>query len=233
MRTALALMILAAPAHAQTAEVFSLPAGCDAYLTIQSRSCAVDHHFTCDADPEGVKRRVSLSEEGMTYLGSTDRETQWLNSFHPLSNHSERLEDSPADPASLSELLETGRDSYDFVTLSDEVGPTRYVGEDRLIGNLVTIDDVTLRETEYEITAYAPDGTEMWSSAGNEFVSERFRTFLGGTGRVTVPGDSYEKDDSPVEFIFPGEPGFLSANPKHDCGVMMSRLSIPFEGEPS
>ena len=227
------LILLATPAAAQTAEVFALPEGCEAFVTIQSRSCSVEHHFTCAADAQGVKRRVSLSEEGMTYLGSTDAETQWLQSFHPFSNHAERLEDAPADRASLSELLASGVDTYDFTTLSDEVGPTRYVGQDRLTGNLATIDDVTLQETEYEITAYGPTGDALWSSAGNEFVSERWRMFIGGTGRVTSAGESFEKNDSPVEFIYPGEPGFLSANPKHDCGVMMSRLSIPFEGEPS
>ena len=28
--------------------------------------------------------------------------------------------------------------------------------------------------------------------------------------------------DRPVQFIFPGEPGFLSANPKFDCGAVLS-----------
>ncbi|MBS1301802.1 hypothetical protein [Loktanella sp. SALINAS62] len=225
------LCVLAGPAIAQTPDTFSLPAGCSAFVTIQSRSCAVEHHFTCDADGAGVKRRASLNEDGLVYLGSTDSESQWLNSFHPVTGHAERLESDPADPASLTELLRTGRDSYDFVTLSDEIGPTRYVGEDRLTGEVVTIDDVTLQRTEYQITAFAPDGREMWSSAGNEFVSDDWRMFIGGTGRITVPGDSFEKNDSPVEFIFPGEPGFLSANPKHDCGVMMSQLIAPSIGE--
>ncbi|MCB5199283.1 hypothetical protein LGQ03_08520 [Loktanella sp. TSTF-M6] len=231
IRVGALLCVLAGPVTAQAPDTFSLPAGCDAFVTIQSRSCSVEHHFTCAGDAEGVKRRVSLSEDGLTYAGSTDTEAQWLDSFHPFTGHSERLESSPADPASLTELLETGRDSYDFTTLSDQVGPTRYVGADTLTGEVVTIDDVTLRRTAYQITAYAADGTELWSSAGNEYVSDDWRMFIGGTGRVTVPGDAYDKNDSPVEFIFPGEPGFLSANPKHDCGVMLSQLIAPIQGE--
>ena len=49
---------------------------------------------------------------------------------------------------------------------------------------------------------------------------------LAGTGTVTTPRDTFERDGSPVEFIFPGEPGFLSANPKHGCGVVMSSLQV-------
>jgi len=218
----LLLTLSAAPVHSQTVETFSLPAGCTAYLTVQSKDCTVDHHFTCEGDPEGHKKRVSLDEEGMTYLGTIDAETQWLISFHPRSQLTEALEENPADPASFAELTETGIDTYDFRTLSDEIGPTRYVGADSLTGRVVTIDGVALEETSYQITAFNADGDEIWSSKGNEYINRDWQRFFSGTGVVTVPGDSYEKDGSPVEFIYPGEPGFLSANPKHGCGVVLS-----------
>ena len=221
MRGALVVLSLIG-SQAAAADSFALPQGCTAFLTIQSHSCSVEHHFTCDADPEGVKRRVSLSEEGLTYLGSTDEDAQWLSSFYPFTDHREQLEPNPKDPASLSTLLKTGSDSYDFQTLSDEIGTTRYVGEDRLTGQVVTIDDVALQQTEYNITAYGADGSTLWSSKGNEFVNAKWRTFIGGTGTVTVPEGPFDKDDRPVEFIYPGEPGFLSANPKFDCGAILS-----------
>ena len=213
-------------ALAQDRDTFSLPQGCEAYLTVQSASCQVDHHFTCEGDPDGHQQRVSFDEDYMTYSGSVDRETQWVGRFHPLTGHSERLEDNPVDPASLSELIQTGRDSYDFKTLSDEIGTTRYVGADELTGNVVTIDDIALDETSYQITAFAEDGTELWSSSGNEYISRDWRVFMAGTGVTTVPGDRFEKDDRPVEFIFPGERGFLSTNPKHGCGVVMSSYVV-------
>ena len=219
------LTCLALPAAAQT-DTFSLPAGCEAFVTVQGKDCSVDHHFTCQGDPAGHKQRVSLDERGITYLGTTDDQTQWISSFHPLSGHSERLEDKPADPASFSELLRDGRDSYDFRTLSEEVGTTRYVGEDRLTGRVVTIDDVTLQETEFEITAYDADGTEMWHTEGNEYVSSDWRMFLAGTGVTTTPDETFERDGSPMEFIYPGEPGFLSANPKYGCGAVLSSFPV-------
>ncbi len=223
MRLALALIALAGPAIAQDAPAtFSLPAGCDAYLTVQSESCQVDHHFTCAGDPADHQRRVSLDERGVTYVGEIDGETQWINSFHVLSGHHERLESDPAEPASISDLIKMGVDDYDFRTLSDEIGTTRYVGQDTLTGREITIDGVTLAETTYDITAYDEAGNEIWSSKGNEFISRDWRMFLAGTGVVTTADGQYDKNNRPVEFIFPGEPGFLSSSPKHGCGVAIS-----------
>ncbi|MGJ8588679.1 MAG: hypothetical protein ACSHXW_11030 [Yoonia sp.] len=223
MKLALALIALAAPAAAQdTPATFSLPAGCEAFVTVQSESCQVDHHFICQGDPAGHKRRVSLDEQGMTYTGVTDDETQWISSFHVLSGHTEVLENDPAAPASLSELIATGADDFDFRTLSDEIGTTRYVGRDTLTGRQITIDDVTLDETTYDITAFDGAGNEIWSAQGREFISRDWRMFLAGTGTVTTSDGTFDRSNRPVEFIFPGEPGFLSASPKHGCGVAIS-----------
>lgn len=211
---------------AQTVETFSLPAGCTGFLTVQGKDCAVDHHFTCEGDPAGHKQRVSLDEEGITYLGTIDEETQWVQSFHPRSQHSERLEPSPTDPASFADLTQNGVDTYDFRTLSDEIGATRFVGADQLTGRTVVIDEIALEETNYQITAFNEAGDEIWSSKGTEYINREWQMFLSGPGRVTVPGDVYDEDDSPVEFIFPGEPGFLSANPKHGCGVVLSSSPV-------
>lgn len=215
--TALAI----APASVAAAQ-FGLPAGCTAYLTVQDRSCGVDHHFRCEGDVAGTQRRVSLSETGMTYMGQIDAGTQWLQSYHPLSGHTEELEPNPLERASLSELIATGVDDYDFQTLSAEIGVTRYVGRDTLTGTTVEIDGITLEETTYDLTAYASDGSMMWQSEGREFISRDWRMFLSGKGRVNTPTDSFDRDNTPMEFIFPGEDGFLSTKPKYGCGVMMS-----------
>ena len=227
MRYAAFLLCIAGPVAAQTgAPVFVLPAGCDAFVTVQSESCKVDHHFTCEADPTGHQRRVSLDEQGPTYSGMIDAETQWLMSFQILSGHQERLEPNPAEPASLSDLIETGVDDYDFRTLSDEIGETRYVGQDTLTGRQITIDGVTLDETTYDLKAYDASGEEVWSAKGNEFINRDWRMFLSGTGEVTTANGTFERANRPVEFIFPGESGFLSSHPKHGCGVAISSADI-------
>jgi hypothetical protein len=213
--------LLMAPMGAQAA-AFQLPAGCTAYLTVQENNCQVDHHFRCEGDTAGTQRRVSLSEEGMLFMGQIDTETQWIESFHALSGHTETLVTNSVDPASLTELLETGRDTFDFYTSSAEIGRTRYVGEDNLTGRTVVIDEVTLDETSYSITALSPEGVELWRAKGREFISREWRMFLSGTGVVTTPTDKFERNDTPAEFIFPGEAGFLSTKPKHGCGALMS-----------
>lgn len=223
MRLAIAAALILSPTLAAAqARTFSLPQGCTAYLTVQSKACQVSHHFTCEGDPEGLQRRVDLDEEGVSYIGAIDAEAQWMESFHVNAGYSERLGDNPADPASFSELTATNRDSYDFTMVSDQIGTTRFVGEDTLTGEVVTIDGVTLDRTAYQIRAIAEDGTELWRAEGNEFISREWRMFLSGVSRYSTPNGDFEDDNSPVEFIFPGDAGFLSANPKFGCGVVMS-----------
>jgi hypothetical protein len=111
MRLILALALLAAPAAAQEAapappdapaqvdrRTFQPPQGCTAFLTVQSAACTVSHHFTCEADPEGWQRRVDMDEEGIAYSGAIDAETQWVESYHFLSGHSEALAPTPPTP---------------------------------------------------------------------------------------------------------------------------------------
>ena len=216
----LALCLAAVPATAQ--QSFELPQGCEAYVTVQTAACTVEHHFTCEGDPDGFRRRASLDEDGLTFLGQIDGEAQWIASFHALAGVLEELMPDPADPASMSDLLGKGLDTYDFRTTSPQTGETRYVGQDRLTGRSIEIDGVPLEETEYRITAFDAEGTEIWRSSGNEFVHRDWRRFFSGTGATITPEGRIEHDDKPVEFIFPGEPGFLSPRPKHGCGVAIS-----------
>lgn len=219
---AFGLVMLGGPVVAQE---FTLPVGCTAYLTVQSVSCDVGHHFTCEGDAPGNQRRVSLNDDGVTYFGMIDAETQWVESSYLFTGHSERLGADPADPASFTELLEIGANSFDFITLSDEIGETRYVGADLLTGETVVIDGVELLQTEYIIRSENAAGEVIWSATGNEYISPEWRIFLAGAGRTELNGEIFEDDDSPAEFILPGEPGFLSRFPKYGCGVTESSFA--------
>ena len=232
----LALVTLAAPACAQSepqAQSFSLPAGCAAYLTVQSLQCNVSHHFTCENYPAGVQGRIDLDNLGATYIGTIDAETQWLSSFNPLTGSTETLEPGAANPASFTDLINTGRNDFDFSTRNDQAGLVHFVGNDTLTGSSVTIDGVTLEETTFQLIATAEDGTELWRTNGHEYISRDWRMFLSGTGETVAPGGSYKSDGSPVEFIFPGEPGFLSPNPKFGCGVVSSRAEGTIDAVPA
>lgn len=213
--------MVAAPAAAQDA--FSLPQGCAAQVTIQKRSCTVTHLFTCDSDPAGWRRRVDFDDQGMTYAGAIDAETQWVESWSPLAGSTETLMEGAADPASFSYLLAEGIDTFDFATVESPSGlVTIYRGQDRLTGEQVVIDGVTLDRTEFAVTAHDPDGNELWRTFGNEYIHRDWRTFLSGTRTTVTPDGEWQDDGTPVAFIFPGEAGFLSSTPRHDCGVMLS-----------
>ena len=221
MRALIPLLLLAPPAAAQT--TFALPQGCEGLVTIQKRSCSVTNLFTCAADPEGYQRRVDFDEQGMTYAGTIDAETQWIESWQPLAGVTETLAEGPVDPASLTGLLATGTDTFDFQTLSQPGGyVTIFRGQDRLIGETVVIDGVTLDRTEFAVSAYDEAGNELWRTWGNEYVQRDWRTFIAGTRTNRTPDEEWTSDNSPVEFIFPGEAGFLSSTPRHDCGAMLS-----------
>ncbi len=221
MKMSAAIALLAASPLA--AQDFSLPAGCTAYLTIQGSDCTVTHHFTCERDEAGDKRRADLDEEGLSYVGRVNDEAEWVESFHVRSAHTERLARA-ADPMSMTELLANGVDTWDFETDSAQIGVSRYVGMDRLTGETVTIDGVELLATEYSLTAYDGEGNEVWSSEGAEYVSRDWRMFLSGISTYDNSNGQFTSDNTPMEFIFPGEAGFLSLNPKHGCGVQMSMM---------
>lgn len=214
------------PAMAQS--TFSLPQGCSATVTMQKRSCVVTHLFTCEGDPAGYQRRVDLDDQGMIYLGVIDAETQWIESYSPRSGITSRLMDGARDPASLTTLIDTGTDTFDFMTDAGPNGITRYRGTDTLTGQTVTIDGVDLQQTTFEVRAYTPTGRLEYTVAGTEFINPTWRTFVSGRRIVTNPDGTIETDATPVEFAFPNEEGFLSNRAKFDCGVVLSS----YEGRP-
>lgn len=225
MRKALILACLIAPASPAMADTWTVPQGCQAYLTVQSKACRVSHYFTCHADAPGDQWRVDMDQEGEFFQSRIDSEAQWVESYDPIL---QVLDPSPADPASFSELLASGIDTWDF-TLSKEDGTgSRAVGYDRLTGQSVVIDGITLSQTEVEFTEYDRDGTLLRQSRGTEYLQPEWRIFLAGPGETDLGDGQWRPiDGSPVEFIFPGEDGFLDRQPKFDCDALTAEAARP------
>jgi hypothetical protein len=232
---ALPLLLLATPVLAGT---FTAPEGCTAHLTVQSRGCTVSHFYTCEKDPKGNQWRADFGAEGLFYLSMIDSETQWIESYEmagsgaePVSK--ETLDPGAKDPASFSGLVATGLDTFDF-NLSKSTGEhTHVTGFDQLTGKSAVIDGETLKQTEYEYTQTAEDGTVLRHSKGNEYISEEFRSFFSGhSDWQQEDGSSISIEGAPITFIRPGEPGFESTLPLFECDDQMSQLIVPAEKDP-
>ena len=213
-----AMLLCIAPAAAGT---FAPPPGCTGYLTVQAKTCKVSNHFTCAGDPEGHQWRVDFGPAGPYFASRIDREAQWVQSIELGEGTSRWLVDNPPDPQSFTALLQTGIDTFDF-RLRGPRGETVVRGFDRLTGRTVVIDGVTLTETAFEYHETRADSTPVVSARGNEYLHPEWRIFLAGPSEADR-GDGYAPfDASPVQFRFPGQPGFLSDTPLFGCDDTLS-----------
>ena len=225
MRSVLILACLSAPAAPALAGTWTVPQGCEAFMTVQSKACRVSHYYKCSADAPGDQWRVDMDQEGEFFFSRTDYEAQWVESYDPIK---QVLDPAPADPASFSELLATGIDTWDFSLSKEDGSGSRASGYDRLTGRTVVIDGITLSETEVDFTEYDPMGNVTRRARGNEYLHPDWRMFFAGPGETDL-GDGIWRpiDGSPVEFIFPGEDGFLDRQPKFDCDALTAEAERP------
>ncbi len=218
MRKFLILACLTVPATAALAGTWTPPEGCQAFMTVQSKACRVSHYYRCSGDAPGDQWRVDLDQEGPFFHSRIDYEAQWVESYDPVR---QVLDPAPADPASFSELLAEGMDTWDFTLSRADGAGSRATGYDRLTGRTVVIDGITLSETEVQFTEYDRSGRMLRQSRGNEFLHPEWRLFFAGPGETDL-GDGIWRpiDGSPVEFVFPGEEGFLARQPNYDCDAL-------------
>jgi len=229
------LAILAAVPFTATAGTFTPPKGCTAYLTVQMSNCKVEQHWTCAGDAEGEHWTLTIDADGPRYLQHLDREFRWLENY-PLPGDIKRVLKQPeADPNSLTELLEIGRDDFDFqqIVLRDgkPFATERITGFDRLTGTSVRIDGEELLVTEFEFQVESNSGSNTSRTYGNQYVSPRFRLFFQGRETEEVGGETYHYDEKPMLFSEPGEAGFLADKPEFGCEELMSGLQLPLATE--
>ena len=213
----LALTIAAAqPAAAQ--QMFEVPQGCTGKLTVQHKSCVLVNVWTCEGGEAGDQWLALIGQGGLFSVQRVDAEFQWIEAYKVSGT--ERLQQPAPDPASLTELLENQTDTWDFTLETDE-GLRRNVGYDLLTGETVVIDGEELLLTEYQGRTLDGDGQEVEASDGRQYVSARHRLFfLGESWDAATPEE--RTDLSPVEFVYPDEAGFFTAEPKYECNVIES-----------
>ena len=207
-------LIMAAPAVAQ--QTFSPPEGCTGTLTVQQKGCVLVNVWTCEADEPGDQWLALIGQGGLFSLQKVDSEFQWVEAYKMTGN--ETLQTPAPDPASLTDLFGNQIDTWDF-TIETEEGPQRNVGYDLLTGETTVIDGVTLMDTEFQGRTLDADGNEIDAGHGRQYVSKDMRLFFFGQSWDADTPDQVI-DMSPVEFIYPGEPGFFSAKPIYECNEL-------------
>ncbi len=159
-----------------------------------------------------------MDQEGEFFFSRIDYEAQWVESFDPVR---QVLDPSPVDPASFTELLAAGIDTWDFTLSKEDGSASRVAGFDRLTGQTTVIDGITLQQTEVQATEYDPLGNVVRRSRGNEFLHPEWRMFFAGPGETDLgDGQWLPIDGSPVDFHFPGDEGFLARQPIYDCDAL-------------
>ena len=212
--TILGALMLAAPAAAQ--QSFAAPEGCTGTLTVQQKGCVIVNVWSCEADEPGDQWLALIGQGGLFSVQRVDSEFQWVETFKITGNES--LEQPADDPASLTELFASQVDTWDF-TINTIEGPQRNVGYDMLTGDSTVIDGVDLLVTEFQGRTLDGDGNEIESGSGRQYVSEDLRLFFFGQSWDAADPQNVI-DMSPVEFIFPGEPGFFSDKPIYECNEL-------------
>lgn len=222
-------LLLPAPLAAQTdGDRYYPPEGCVGVVTTQNRDCQVNNIYTCEADPPGTSWRLKFDRQGPVFLSQIDYETQWLASYDLFPSRRETLRQPADDPASLTELLANGIDTYDFMVTGTH-GTTRVVGFDRLTGDDVVIDGEPLLGTEFSMRYESTTGRDL-QVQGREFVSVKHRRFFPGPVTLTQGAEKEEHDRTPIEFIYPGEPGFFTKTPLYECEASLASFHPATKG---
>lgn len=209
----------AAPGVAQVG-LFNPPEGCETYMTVQSRACTVTNHFICPQIDPDHKFRTDFGEAGPYFTSRIDGDAQWVTSGPPEDPQNTRTVAPITDPGSVAELIENGVDTFDFWQESPEEGLTHVTGFDKIVGEVV-IDDEPLYRTEFSMTRTDANGRVIEQVVGKEYVSDVHDRFFAGYAADVVDGkETNGRDRSPVEFIYPGEPGFRGTYPRYGCDLM-------------
>ena len=216
----LPLFLLAVDAQAGT---FTPPEGCTAFLTVQARQCRVSNYYKCSGDAPGDQWRQDFDQEGVFFKSRIDAETQWIESYDLNPTMKQTLDPGAQDPASFSDLLASGLDSFAFGLTKETGEKTKVSGFDKLTGKIVVIDGMSLKQTQFEFTETDLSGNVLRQSRGNEFVSPELRMFFSGTSEWDDGTGYVPIDGSPVQFIAPGEPKFGSTEPIFDCDTVVSQ----------
>ncbi len=213
-----ATLLLAMPAHARE---FTPPEGCEVFFTVQSKQCSVSNLYRCEGYEDGAFAEAMFDGEGMSAVVTYAPGYQWQDSLYLWDNSREVLVSPAEDPIDLPTLEAEGVDTFRFTMHRTAPGEDReitIVGADMLTGETVTIDGLELDVVRTQLEILTEDGATEYQSRGIQYLSREMGLFfLGPEDVYNDGGEATPYDNSPVDFIHPGEPGFAETLPLYQC----------------
>ena len=223
--------LLAAPAVMAGTQPNIYGTTCPAILTVQSADCTVSVIRQCPGDPTGATTSVTFDRDGYLSASAVDAQSAWTESHTSWDGAFERTLPNPGDPISLDDLLRDGIDTYDFRLSHTEGGVTRelqVVGADILTGRQTSIDGLPLDIVSTDLRILESDGTTFYQTRGEQYISPAMRLWFLGTDSVLGDdGTITDYDARPVDFLFPGDPGFGAPTPLYGCPDAAPSLPAP------
>ena len=192
-----------------------VPVGCLSTETVQFRGCSVSHYYVCEQAP-GHVFEVHVNGRGSMSLTQLDDELNMVLYAEPAERLIIRPDGTQKDPLSFTELMETGRDSYSEVQIINDDMRIEIEGFDSLSGASVVIDGRSLLITDFAYTMKSAAGDLMAKVSGQQFADPARRHIYQGIF-IDHLDEAGTVDNSPVDFIAEGEPGFGDLKPLYDC----------------
>jgi hypothetical protein len=187
---------------------------CQATMTVQIRGCMVRTVMLC-APAKGAGPRIVVvqAHDNGQLIYLLDDDFQTLQIEDP-SYGNNTVTDMSGDMFSIRALLTTGSDSFAF-SVTNEDGSRGTLGGTRVLtGEVVMIDGREQQLVKSVVSASYPDQSQERRSE-TSFYDPALGVLL--LGSVHVEGMGEVVDFTPVDFIGPGEAGFLSTIPTEGC----------------
>lgn len=213
MTRALALLaVLATPVAAQT---YVPPVGCEVIMTVQGRSCTVRQVMSCADNPQGFDVDL-LGPNGPIGQTRFDAGTMPVVALGPGGGPM-LTTIAAADPFDAAAAMRTGIDTFDLEVErgTDGVhlrlqGEIRTEGAARVVAGR-EVQPLVVTRTQTDMAT----GDEVRQTAVMLFDLALGVGFNAASRDIDPPGP--ELDLTPMGFALPGDKGFLSMEPRHDC----------------
>ena len=199
--------------------VMDVPQGCTGFLTIQLENCSVLNHWRCERDPSGRYSVTKIDSD------QTEIQQQVLEGLSLLEmtvvQHDQRITVDQIDLEEYHELLEKGADTYASVLRYDDSGyHIALQGQNELTGKTVVIDGVDLLEVK---------STSEFTHPSGQITRKTVMQYIMPSGPLWVPDRIMETGPDnviahlgPVDFVWPGQDGFMTRVPRFNCSPPLS-----------